>query len=119
MLPQSGARSPDVMSRSITRIVSPGKSGLIPSGIAFRSRLISKRSEVTVGAWRAWLAVRAQGPSGPGRPPGAPDAATPATFPMTRVTFRDAVRYAEEARGGRLPRVEEFERAVRGSGLST
>jgi formylglycine-generating enzyme required for sulfatase activity len=79
------------------------------------------RTEVTVGAWRAWLgklakaerdAVERRGLSVPPE-----DAAE--RLPMTRVSYPEAAQYAREARGGRLPTVEEFERATRGSGVKT
>ncbi len=76
------------------------------------------RTEVTVGAWRQWVDARlAAGDDSalalPDDPASAPD------LPVSDVTWTLADRYAREARGGRLPRLEEFERAVRGSGLST
>ncbi|MDJ0974593.1 MAG: SUMF1/EgtB/PvdO family nonheme iron enzyme [Planctomycetota bacterium] len=76
------------------------------------------RTEVTVGAWRRWVthleATDADGPR-----PRMPDADLPASFPITRVTWGEAARFASEQRSGRLPRVDELERAVRGSGLAT
>ena len=78
------------------------------------------RTEVTVGAWRAWIAkLDAEEPGlvkklGLRRPRDDADA----KLPVSRVRHPDAVRYAK-AHGGRLPTADEFERALRGSGLAT
>lgn len=78
------------------------------------------RTEVTVGQWRAWLAAleRAQ----PGSPKRLglyrPREDLDATLPATRVRHPDAERYARNA-GARLPTADEFERALRGSGVAT
>lgn len=78
------------------------------------------RTEVTVGAWRAWREhVAKRNATGLGRLPMKPPEELPASFPVTRVTWEEAARFAAEYRGGRLPTVEEFERATRGAGLAT
>ncbi len=78
------------------------------------------RTEVTVARWRRWLAVlEAQEENLPmkfglRRPPEATDG----RLPVTRVRHVGALKFARE-NGGRLPQSYEYERAVRGSGLST
>ena len=77
------------------------------------------RTEVTVGAWRAWLLKTA----------GALDPETRRAYflplrglaegsenqPVADVTWDQAMKYAA-FRGGRLPDVEEYERSLRGGG---
>lgn len=79
-----------------------------------------QRTEVTVGAWRTWLAGLEQAEPGAVRRRGIyqPPADRAAKLPITRVRHVDAQHYAKE-HGGRLPTVEEFERALRGSGVAT
>lgn len=78
------------------------------------------RTEVTVGAWRAWLThLEQREKAALGRSPMRPQEDLPAALPVTRVTWDEAARFAAEYRGGRLPTVEEFERATRGAGLAT
>jgi len=80
------------------------------------------RTEVTVAAWRRWL-DHLQAAGGPEtlrrlglRRPAAGGAGD---LPATRLRWKDAARYAKEARRGRLPEAVEFERALRGSSIST
>ncbi len=79
------------------------------------------RTEVTVGAWRTWRkACIEKAPHEPGvhrlwQPP----KDMPDDMPVVRVRWPEAKRYAAEARGGRLPTADEFERALRGSGVGT
>ncbi len=76
------------------------------------------RTEVTVAAWRTWLDALARG--GEEAFSGLPDdPEAPADHPVVGVTWLQAERYAREARGGRLPRLEEYERALRGSSTAT
>ena len=77
------------------------------------------RTEVTVGAWRAWLAKLEATEEGSVRRLGLrrPGDGQDDDLPVTRVRHPDAVRFAE-AHGGRLPTADEFERALRGSGAS-
>jgi formylglycine-generating enzyme required for sulfatase activity len=80
------------------------------------------RTEVTVAAWRAWLAtLRAQGAAGEryARALWHPPADMPADMPVVAVSWAEAGRHAAEARAGRLPTADEFERALRGSGVAT
>ncbi len=79
------------------------------------------RTEVTVAAWRTWLArldaaePRVAKRSGLYRPPGH----VRGDLPVARVRWRDAARFAREARGGKLPTAAQFERALRGSSIAT
>jgi formylglycine-generating enzyme required for sulfatase activity len=79
------------------------------------------RTEVTVGAWRRWLASLEAGHEGAVAAAHltVPPADAAADLPVTGVRYPDAVRYAREARGGRLPTAQEFERALRGAGVAT
>lgn len=76
------------------------------------------RTEVTVGAWRRWIAHLAT-TEPEGERPDMPDPELPASHPITQISWREADRFARVYREGRLPRTEELERAVRGSGLAT
>ncbi|MDA1196280.1 MAG: SUMF1/EgtB/PvdO family nonheme iron enzyme [Planctomycetota bacterium] len=78
------------------------------------------RTEVTVGAWRTWIARVAAEEGDVVAALGLPEPAADvdARLPMTGVRHAEAERFAR-AHGGRLPTAEEFERAVRGSGLAT
>jgi formylglycine-generating enzyme required for sulfatase activity len=80
------------------------------------------RTEVTVGAWRAWMAGVEASWTGTAEALAdleRPLAAKDDSLPAVEMTWQEARRYAREARGGRLPEADEFERALRGSGLST
>lgn len=79
------------------------------------------RTEVTVAAWRGWIAaLRKQGRDGAREAYllWTPPEDMPGDLPITRVRWSEARRFAE-GRGGRLPSADEFERAMRGSGVST
>ncbi len=79
------------------------------------------RTEVTVGAWRTWvdgLEARAPGTIKRLRIH-RPKASVAADLPIANVRWREARRYATEARGGRLPEADEFDRALRGSSIAT
>ena len=78
------------------------------------------RTEVTIGAWRAWLARLEAAQPGAVEEAGltVPPAEADARLPVAGVPWAEAERYAREARGGRLPSAEEFERAVRGAGVA-
>lgn len=78
------------------------------------------RTEVTVGAWRTWLAKLEAAEPGCVRRLGLvrPRDEHADALPITRVRHPDAVRFADD-HGGRLPSADEFERALRGSGLAT
>jgi formylglycine-generating enzyme required for sulfatase activity len=80
------------------------------------------RTEVTVGAWRCWVAGLAADDgvdAATRRRLGAPLSEERDDMPVVDVCWDDAVRYAREARAGRLPTADEFLRALRGSGVST
>jgi formylglycine-generating enzyme required for sulfatase activity len=78
------------------------------------------KTEVSVGAWRSYLAWRKERGDaeesliGLWKPPVALDDELPAV----RVRWTGASHFAEHYRKGRLPRAEEFERALRGSGVA-
>jgi len=78
------------------------------------------RTEVTVARWRAWLAkLEAQEEGQPLRLGlRRPSPGKDGRLPVTRVRHGGALKFARAA-GGRLPSADEFERALRGSGLST
>lgn len=78
------------------------------------------RTEVTIEAWRTWLAKLDAVEEGRVKKLGLtrPRAELDGKLPVSRVRHPDAKRYAE-AHGGRLPTADEFERALRGSGLAT
>ena len=76
------------------------------------------RTEVTVGAWRAYQAklMAARDPRLLGRWGGTMvDDDEPADWPATGMSEPQARRYARTERKGRLPLADEFERALRGS----
>jgi formylglycine-generating enzyme required for sulfatase activity len=77
--------------------------------------------EVSVADWRAYLAwQRAQGmEEGALRALWQPPAERAGRLPATEVRWAEAAQFARDYRGGRLPRAEEFERALRGSGVAT
>jgi formylglycine-generating enzyme required for sulfatase activity len=78
------------------------------------------RTEVTVGAWRAWRAsVVFVGDGESLESIEEPDAGLDPRLPVTNVRRDSAQRFAKEVRGGRLPTREEYLRAVRGPGVST
>jgi len=78
------------------------------------------KTEVTVGAWTAWLRERREAGERPAQLQGLwrPPSGMAGHLPVIRVTWSQARDYASRRRGGRLPRAEEFERALRGSGVS-
>lgn len=76
------------------------------------------RTEVTVEAWRRWLQHLEQTQPEEERPE-PPDEALAGTLPIVSVSWAEAERFARVYRGGRLPRAEELERGVRGSGVAT
>lgn len=94
-----------------------------PSGTRKRvGAFYMDRHETTVGEMAAWRAARAareaQAERLPREAPEAPPMPAeqdPDLWPATGVSQREAMEYAREARTGRLPRAEEWERAVRGS----
>ncbi len=76
--------------------------------------------EVSVAQWRAWRRhLREEGGARAVRriyePPDTDDGA----LPVCRVSWNEAGDFARRYRKGRLPRAEEFDRALRGSGLRT
>lgn len=79
------------------------------------------RTEVTVAAWRAWLARLEAAEPGALKRHGLyrPGDHVSADLPITRVRWEEARRYAREVHAGRLPRAPEFERALRGSSVGT
>ena len=79
------------------------------------------RTEVTVGAWRAWVRAYADGKleGRPRQPPAKPRTEWADDEPMREVHWREAKAFATVFRKGRLPTAAEFERAVRGSGVTT
>ncbi len=83
--------------------------------------------EVTVRAWRAWAHdvlddvsedVVGYGDLSRLRKSVRAMEDDPEDWPATRMTADLATRFASETCGGRLPRAEEFERALRGSGIA-
>lgn len=78
------------------------------------------KTEVTVGAWTAWLRQLREGGESPAllRALWQPPNELAGHLPAIRVTWQQARDYARRRRAGRLPRAEEFERALRGSGVS-
>ena len=78
------------------------------------------RTEVTVGAWRRWLDALEAAEEGQVKRLGLarPQAHVADELPATRIRHPDAERYAR-AHDARLPSADEFERALRGSGLAT
>lgn len=78
------------------------------------------KTEVTVGAWSAWLRGRREAGERPDqlrdlwRPPNE----MAGHLPAIRVSWSQARDFAKRFRHGRLPRAEEFERALRGSGVA-
>ncbi len=78
------------------------------------------RTEVTVRAWRRWLAALEAEEEGQAKRLGLyrPPEQVPGLLPVAWVRHVDAERYAR-AHDARLPTADEFERALRGSGLST
>ena len=96
----------------------PRESG--PGSVAWVPAFYHDRTEVTVGAWRAWRAGHAllgetDGPAADEDPL----VSTPDDLPITRISRESARRFAREVRAGHLPTLEEYLRAVRGSGTST
>ena len=78
------------------------------------------KTEVTVAAWRAYRAWRAaqEGGAQAAARLWDPPADMPGTLPVVRVRCTEARAYAADFRRGRLPTAAEFERALRGSGVS-
>lgn len=78
------------------------------------------KTEVTVGAWTAWLRQRREEGERPEQLRGLwqPPKSMAGNLPAIRVSWQQARDYAKGRRQGRLPRAEEFERALRGSGVS-
>ena len=78
------------------------------------------KTEVSVADWRAYLAWR----TSQGEEPSAlhqlwrPPADVPDTQPCANVRWVDAKHFAEAFRKGVLPTAEQFERALRGSGVA-
>lgn len=78
------------------------------------------RTEVTIAAWRTWLATLTKDEPEAAKRLGlvVPDRDADGTLPVTGVRHPDAERYARD-HAARLPTADEFERAVRGSGVAT
>lgn len=77
------------------------------------------RTEVTVGAWRAWRAALVfVGQAEALESLETPEDGLDARLPVTSVRRESAQRYAQEVRGGRLPTREEYLRALRGPGIA-
>ena len=93
-----------------------------PSGRRVQVRpFYMDRTEVTVGAWRAWVRAYADGQLEglPTQAPTKPSRGWPDDEPMRSVHWREAGAFARVFRKGRLPTAAEFERALRGSGVTT
>jgi formylglycine-generating enzyme required for sulfatase activity len=93
-----------------------------PSGRRVQVRAFyMDHTEVTVGAWRAWVRAYADGQLEglPRQPPVKPRPEWADDEPMRNVHWREATAFATVFRKGRLPEAAEFERAVRGSGVMT
>ncbi len=93
-----------------------------PSGLRVRVRAFyMDRTEVTVGKWNAWVRTYADGQLEglPRQAPFKPRSRWADTEPMREVHWREAKAFATVFRKGRLPEAAEFERAVRGSGVTT
>jgi formylglycine-generating enzyme required for sulfatase activity len=74
------------------------------------------RVEVTVRAWKTWVAsISATLDLETREALSKPVRGAPEDWPVASVSWQQATRFAA-ARGGRLPEIEEFERALRGSG---
>jgi formylglycine-generating enzyme required for sulfatase activity len=79
------------------------------------------RTEVTVAAWRAGCLAHGLASPREGLPPAASESPLPPgvvptdDWPAAGMTQRRAEKWAAVVRGGRLPTVEEFGRALRGS----
>jgi formylglycine-generating enzyme required for sulfatase activity len=103
------------------RLPARGRSGLGPGAeVADVPAFYLDRTEVTVGAWRAWRAgVVFVGGGESLESVEEPDPALDPRLPVTNVRRDSAQRYAKEVRGGRLPTREEFLRALRGPGVAT
>jgi formylglycine-generating enzyme required for sulfatase activity len=91
-----------------------------PGGTAWVPAFYLDRTEVTVGAWRAWRSVQTLvGETESMEPDEDPPPSMADELPVTRVSRESARRFAREMRSGHLPTLEEYLRAVRGSGPST
>jgi formylglycine-generating enzyme required for sulfatase activity len=91
-----------------------------PGGTAWMPAFYLDRTEVTVGAWRAWRAgLSLLGESDGLEPDEEPPEGAADDLPVTRISRDSARRYAREVRGGHLPTLEEYLRAVRGAGNGT